>query len=165
MKSRLISSIIMGLMTINVVVAADNASQRPKLVVGIVVDQLRTDYIEYLQSLFGEKGFRRLMEKGVFVSDLDFNADLRDAVDLVILVILIGAWPLQPQHTNPAVFPLWGVTLALAMSFVATYARRRSLINHSEPTARKASGSKSSRSSKNSRSPKSSRSPRNSRPS
>lgn len=86
-------------------------------------------------------------------------------VDLVILVILIGAWPLQPQHTNPAVFPLWGVTLALAMSFVATYARRRSLINHSEPTARKASGSKSSRSSKNSRSPKSSRSPRNSRPS
>ncbi|MDE6330948.1 MAG: alkaline phosphatase family protein [Muribaculaceae bacterium] len=92
MKSRLISSIIMGLMTINVVVAADNASQRPKLVVGIVVDQLRTDYIEYLQSLFGEKGFRRLMEKGVFVSDLDFNADLRDAASATAL-LYTGAFP------------------------------------------------------------------------
>ncbi|MDE5652819.1 MAG: alkaline phosphatase family protein, partial [Muribaculaceae bacterium] len=92
MKSRLISSIIMGLMTINVVVAADNASQRPKLVVGIVVDQLRTDYIEYLQSLFGEKGFRRLMEKGVFVSDLDFNAELRDAASATAL-LYTGAFP------------------------------------------------------------------------
>ena len=29
-----------------------------------MVDQLRTDYIESLQNLFGEKGFKKLMREG-----------------------------------------------------------------------------------------------------
>lgn len=63
MSSRLLGSLIMGLMTINVAVATDAA--RPRLVVGIVVDQLRTDYLQYLQGLFGESGFKRLMKEGL----------------------------------------------------------------------------------------------------
>lgn len=92
MKSRLISSLLMGLMTINVVAAADKTTTRPRLVVGIVVDQLRTDYIQYLRSLFGEKGFLRLMEKGVFVQDVDFRADLRDPASATAL-LYTGAYP------------------------------------------------------------------------
>ena len=36
-------------------------SEVPQLVVGITVDQMRSDYIYALQQLFGEKGFKRVM--------------------------------------------------------------------------------------------------------
>ncbi len=79
-------------MTINVVVAADHTPGRPKLVVGIVVDQLRSDYLDYLRDLFGEKGFRRLMENGVYVKDLELNADIKDPVAATAL-LYSGAYP------------------------------------------------------------------------
>lgn len=74
---KLLSGVLLGLMTINVVAQAESA--RPKLVVGIVVDQLRTDYIEYLKDLFGEKGFKRLMKNGVYLQNVDFRAEVNDA--------------------------------------------------------------------------------------
>lgn len=36
----------------------------PRLVVNIVVDQLRTDYMEAFSPLYGEKGFRKLLKEG-----------------------------------------------------------------------------------------------------
>ena len=36
----------------------------PKLVVTLNIDQLRTDYLEAFSSLYGEKGFKRLMREG-----------------------------------------------------------------------------------------------------
>lgn len=36
----------------------------PKLVVTLTVDQLRTDYMEAFSSLYGERGFKRLMKEG-----------------------------------------------------------------------------------------------------
>ena len=36
----------------------------PRLVVNVTIDQLRTDYIEYFSPLFGQDGFRKLLEKG-----------------------------------------------------------------------------------------------------
>lgn len=38
--------------------------QRPRLVVGIVVDQMRWDYLYRFYSHFGEKGFKKLMTEG-----------------------------------------------------------------------------------------------------
>ncbi|HVU93953.1 MAG TPA: alkaline phosphatase PafA [Puia sp.] len=40
------------------------AVRRPKLVVGIVVDQMRWDYLYRYASHYGEGGFRRLLEQG-----------------------------------------------------------------------------------------------------
>lgn len=40
------------------------AVKRPKLVVGMVVDQMRWDYLYRFQSHYGEKGFRRLLKDG-----------------------------------------------------------------------------------------------------
>lgn len=74
--NRLITTVLFGLVSINAVVQANPS--RPRLVVGIVVDQLRTDYLRYLKSHFGEKGFRRLMEKGAFLSDVDFQQSVAD---------------------------------------------------------------------------------------
>ncbi len=38
--------------------------RRPKLVVGIVVDQMRWDYLYYYNNEFGEGGFKRLLREG-----------------------------------------------------------------------------------------------------
>lgn len=38
--------------------------QRPKLVVGIVVDQMRWDYLYRYQKRYGEGGFKRLLNEG-----------------------------------------------------------------------------------------------------
>jgi hypothetical protein len=39
-------------------------NERPKLVVGIVVDQMRWDYLSRYYDQFGDDGFRRLIDKG-----------------------------------------------------------------------------------------------------
>ena len=45
--------------------AISNSVQRPKLVVGIVVDQMRWDYLYRFHPLFSATGgFKRLMEEG-----------------------------------------------------------------------------------------------------
>lgn len=88
--NRLITSVICGLVGINTIFAVDPS--RPRLVVGIMVDQLRTDYIEYLQNLFGEKGFRRLMKDGTFLKDVDFKVSGLDCASGTAM-IYTGAYP------------------------------------------------------------------------
>ena len=39
-------------------------AKRPKLVVGIIVDQMRWDYLHYYDYTFGNNGFRRLLSEG-----------------------------------------------------------------------------------------------------
>lgn len=87
---KIVTSLLCGLIGINAVMASQ--SGRPRLVVGIVVDQLRTDYMEYLQNLFGEKGFRRLMRQGVYLKDVDFKASPLDAVSATAM-IYTGTYP------------------------------------------------------------------------
>lgn len=53
--------------------------KRPALVVGIVVEGLSMDYLELLRSRFPEGGFRRLMEQGVTITDLDYGTPLDGA--------------------------------------------------------------------------------------
>ncbi|MFN6176192.1 MAG: alkaline phosphatase family protein [Flavobacteriales bacterium] len=45
----------------------------PKLVVGIVVDQMRTDYLYRYWNNFGEGGFKRLVGQGAFLRDAHFD--------------------------------------------------------------------------------------------
>lgn len=44
----------------------------PRLVVTLTIDQLRTDYLEAFSSLYGEKGFKRLMHEGKFFRQAEF---------------------------------------------------------------------------------------------
>lgn len=91
----------MGLMTINVVTLAD--SSRPRLVVGIIVDQLRTDYLDYLRNRFGEKGFNRLINGGLYLRDVDFKATVSDAPTGTALVYT-GAYPACNGVTASEIF-------------------------------------------------------------
>ena len=45
----------------------------PKLVVVIVIDQFRGDYLERYHDRFGEAGFRILMERGAYFPDCNYN--------------------------------------------------------------------------------------------
>jgi len=45
----------------------------PKLVVGIVVDQMRVDYIYRYWDNFGDGGFKRLIGEGAFLRDTHYN--------------------------------------------------------------------------------------------
>lgn len=45
----------------------------PKLVIGLTIDQLRTDYLEAFSALYGEKGFKRLWKEGRIYQNLEFN--------------------------------------------------------------------------------------------
>lgn len=44
----------------------------PKLVVTLTIDQLRTDYMEAFSSLYGEKGFKRLLREGKVFRQAEF---------------------------------------------------------------------------------------------
>lgn len=99
--NRLITSVICGLVGINTMLYAD--SSRPKLVVGIMIDQLRTDYIEYLQNLFGEKGFKKLMKDGAFIKDVDFKVNGLDPASGTAM-IYTGGYPRHNGVTASKVF-------------------------------------------------------------
>lgn len=47
--------------------------ERPKLVVGIVVDQMRPDYLYRYYNDFGENGFKRLMKEGFVFKNTNYN--------------------------------------------------------------------------------------------
>lgn len=47
--------------------------QQPKLVVGIVIDQMRYDYLIRFSEKYGKKGFVKLMEKGYHVENAHYN--------------------------------------------------------------------------------------------
>ncbi|WP_394331354.1 alkaline phosphatase PafA [Neotamlana sedimentorum] len=50
-----------------------NSTQKPKLVVGIVVDQMRYDYLTRFYNKFGEGGFKRMMNEGFNCKNHHFN--------------------------------------------------------------------------------------------
>lgn len=99
--NRLLTSVAIGLAGIQGITLA--AESRPKLVVGIMVDQLRTDYLENLKDMFGPGGFRRLMDNGVYIKDLDYKVVDGD-VSKATTVIQTGTYPRQNGITGTLVY-------------------------------------------------------------
>jgi hypothetical protein len=70
--NRLITSLVAVLVVMRVG-AQQPSAEPPKLVISIVVDQLRGDYLQYFLPSFGEKGFKRLMNEGMVYHQVDFG--------------------------------------------------------------------------------------------
>jgi predicted AlkP superfamily pyrophosphatase or phosphodiesterase len=51
----------------------DNTPEKPKLIVGIVVDQMRYDYITRFWDKFGDGGFKELVDDGYFFRNTNYN--------------------------------------------------------------------------------------------
>ncbi len=52
------------ILLVTIAVSYAQESVRPRLVVGIVVDQMRYDYLQKYEKFYGEDGFKRLMKDG-----------------------------------------------------------------------------------------------------
>lgn len=50
-----------------------NAQNRPKLVVGIVIDQMRMEYLYRFQNDFGDNGFKKIMKNGFTFHNAHYN--------------------------------------------------------------------------------------------
>jgi predicted AlkP superfamily pyrophosphatase or phosphodiesterase len=81
------------------VLAQANLSERPKLVVGIVVDQMRWDYLSRYYDKFGSDGFRRMLDRGY-----SFNNCLIDYVPTVTSIGHTSAY----TGTTPAFHGICG---------------------------------------------------------
>ena len=68
-------SLITSILTILTLtgIHAQSSPGTPKLVVGLTIDQLRTDYIEAFSSLYGEKGFKRLWKEGKIYLNAEYS--------------------------------------------------------------------------------------------
>jgi len=54
-------------------VKAQSNAEQPRLVVGIVVDQMRQEYLYRYYDTYGDKGFKRLMNEGFMLKNAHFN--------------------------------------------------------------------------------------------
>lgn len=63
----------LALITCASVSAQSPAQNRPRLVVGIVIDQMRPDYIDRFWNKFGQGGFRRIWKEGYNCRNAHYN--------------------------------------------------------------------------------------------
>ena len=55
----------------------------PKLVVTLTIDQLRTDYMEAFSSLYGERGFKRLLREGKVFRQAEYSFNVTDRASAI----------------------------------------------------------------------------------
>lgn len=81
MKGRLLTSLLTALTLTSL--QAQTIPVAPKLVLGITIDQLRSDYMEAFSALYGEKGFRRLLKEGRIYCSANYNFSPTDRASAV----------------------------------------------------------------------------------
>lgn len=65
---------LLALLSLNSIQAQSNTKlERPKLVVGLVVDQMRWDYLYRYYDKFGNDGFKRLLNQGYSLNNVHIN--------------------------------------------------------------------------------------------
>lgn len=75
----------------------------PRLIVGITVDQLRTDYLYALQNRLSQGGFRRLMKDGIVYDQVIYDLDNPDAT-AAIATLATGSYPYLNGISSQLVF-------------------------------------------------------------
>ena len=71
MKGRILTSLLTVIALTGL--QAQNIPAVPRLVVGLTIDQLRTDYIEAFSALYGERGFKRLWKEGRIYRNAEYD--------------------------------------------------------------------------------------------
>jgi predicted AlkP superfamily pyrophosphatase or phosphodiesterase len=69
-KITIAAACFMSVITISAQKNKNSQVERPKLVVGLVVDQMRWDYLYRFYSKFGNDGFKRLLNKGYSLNNV-----------------------------------------------------------------------------------------------
>lgn len=92
LTSALVLCTVLGVLPVHI--KAQNNTATPKLIIGIAVDQLRTDYLYSLQHRFTESGFRRLIEQGIVYEQVTFDLDHCDGT-AALATLATGCYPYQ----------------------------------------------------------------------
>lgn len=71
MKGRILTSLLTVIALTGL--QAQNVPAVPRLVVGLTIDQLRTDYMEAFSALYGERGFKRLLKEGRVYRNAEYD--------------------------------------------------------------------------------------------
>lgn len=71
--NRVITSLIVVFTAVPLNAQQTATVSQPKLIVGITIDQLRTDYLQMMFHAFGNKGFKRLMNEGLMYENVSFE--------------------------------------------------------------------------------------------
>ena len=76
-------------MTLMTVVGAEaqTATAVPRLVVNVVVDQLRSDYLQAFAPLYGEDGLLRLMEQGRMYTQAEYPFNAPDRASAMACLV------------------------------------------------------------------------------
>lgn len=94
MKEKILSSLL-TVFAFSALQAETNAiSGVPRLVVGITIDQLRSDYMEAFVNLYGDKGFKHLWREGKVFTDVSYNFSEVDRAS-AIAAIYTGTTPFR----------------------------------------------------------------------
>ena len=72
-KISIAAATILSICTINAQKNKSTELERPKLVVGLVVDQMRWDYLYRFYNKYGNDGFKRLLNKGYSFNNVHIN--------------------------------------------------------------------------------------------
>lgn len=76
MNKRVFSALLYMVAAANL--AAQSSHAIPRLVVGITIDKLRTDYLEAFSPLYGEDGFNKLINSGCIFSSVQYASATQD---------------------------------------------------------------------------------------
>lgn len=91
LSTRLLVAFIASMMGLGVSASPGDDPGQPKLVVGIMVDELQEEYINLLRHYFTKGGFNRMLNNGVLISNVDYGTPL-DATAATAM-IFTGAAP------------------------------------------------------------------------
>ncbi len=72
MSNRKLTSTFLAFIATGLSISAQESVSLPKLVVNIAIDQLRTDYLEELEPLYGNYGFRKLLHEALFYTNAEY---------------------------------------------------------------------------------------------
>jgi Uncharacterized proteins of the AP superfamily len=72
-QSAWIAAVTVALLTASLPAFSSAYNGHPKLVVVIVIDQFREDYVERYHDQFGDGGFRLFLDHGAYFSNCNYN--------------------------------------------------------------------------------------------
>lgn len=88
---RIITCLLASIVATTASAAPGQKGSQPKLVVGIMVEDLRSEYLNLLRDHFGKDGFNRLLNDGVVIANADYSTSMDPAA--ATAVIYTGASP------------------------------------------------------------------------
>ncbi len=91
-RYRLLTSLVALMAIMNA--EAQTSPEVPRLVVNIIIDQLRSDYLEAFSPLYGEEGFRKLMADGRVYTQAEYPFSRPDRAS-AIASLMSGSTPYE----------------------------------------------------------------------